>query len=546
MMRGSRQRPAGPRIRLQAVAALLLTGSIGGAHALPVENDNPDVAMRLDTQVRYNLGTRIESRDPKIGGNANFDESDFKFNKGQLINNRLDLFSEFDFSYRRQMGFRASGAAWYDAAYDSQVKTNPAFAGRSSYTGDRYTSFTDRFYRGPSGEILDAFVFGNFDFGESKAVRVKFGQHAIFWGESVFNANHSVAYSQAPVDARKALTSPGIEAKETFLPITQLSAQLQLADDFAVNGQYFFDWKANRLPEGGTYFGAADFLFDGPDRFSPAPGLFLRHEAAVTPKKRGNWGVNARWSPEWLDGTVGFYFRRLDERQPFAPQVNVPGGFYRLVYPQNTELFGVSLGKNVGGVGVGAEFSRRNNTALNGVGVNPATLDGPRGNSYHAVLNGTVLNNLGKWANTLTVVGELAWSRLDKVTANPNLFKGIGFAGCASNDSRTDTCATKSVYLANLLVIPKWLQVFPGVDVSTPVSVSYGLKGNGATLGGGNRHSGNYSLGLSVEYLARYNFDLKYVDFLAKYRDNGTAVTTVNGAAYTDRGLLSFTFKTTF
>jgi hypothetical protein len=538
------RRPGGP---LRAVAAAaLLAGSAGAVHAMPIATDNGDLEMRLDTQVRYNLGVRLEQRDPKIGSNANFDESDFKFDRGDLINNRLDVYTEFDLSYRQQAGFRISGAAWADAAYDSNVRSNPAFASRTSYSGDRYTAFTDRFYRGPSGELLDAFVFGNVEFGQGQALRMKLGRHAIFWGESIFNANHSVAYSQAPIDARKALTSPGIEAKETFLPVNQLSAQLQLLDQLTVSAQYFLDWKPNRLPEGGTYFGGADFLFDGPDRFVPAPGLVLTHAPSVTPKKRGNWGVNARWSPEWLDGTLGFYWRRFDERQPFAPQVDVPGGFYRLVYPQGTQLVGVSLGKNLGGVAVGAELSRRINTAFNGVGVNAATLDGPRGNSYHGVVNGTILTRPGALASSLTAVGEFAFSRWDKVTTNSNLFKALGLPACASNDARTDTCATRNYYGVNLLVIPKWLQVLPGLDVSTPVSLGYGLKGNAATLAGGNQGGGNYSVGVSFEYLARYNFDIKYVDFLARYRDNGTAVTTVNGAPYTDRGLLSLTFKTSF
>jgi hypothetical protein len=537
---------AGPIVTLHAVAILWLTAPIGTANAFTIQSDNPDVGMRWDTQLRYNLGRRLEGRDPKIANNANFDESDFKFDRGDLINNRLDIFSEFDFAYRKQYGFRLSAAGWFDAAYDSEVKTSPAFAARSSYTNDRYSSFTKRFYRGPSGEILDAFVFGNWDFGESKAVRAKLGQHAIYWGESVFNANHSVAYSQAPVDGRKALTSPGIEAKETFLPIDQLSGQLQLSDDFALNGQYFFDWKPNRLPEGGTYFGGADFLFDGPDRFSAAPGLFLRRADAVVPDKRGNWGVNAKWSPSWLDGNLGLYYRRFDERQPFSPQINVGSRLYRLVYPRDTELIGISLGKNIGGVAVGAELVKRRNTAFNGTGVNPATLDGPRGDSYHAILNGTLLTNLGKWANTLTVVGELVWSRWDKVTSNPNLFKALGFPGCTTNDAIGDSCATKNYYGINLLVSPKWLQVYPGLDLSMPISVSYGLKGNAATLAGGNDGSGNYSIGLSFDYLSKYTFDIKYIDYLVKYRDNGTAATTVNGGPYSDRGLLALTFKTTF
>ena len=46
----------------------------------------------------------------------------------------------------------------------------------------------------------------------------------------------------------------------------------------------------------------------------------------------------------------------------------------------------------------------------------------------------------------------------------------------------------------------------------------------------------------------KYRFDLKYIDFVGHYRDNGTAVTSQNGltAFLNDRGFVSLTFKTTF
>ena len=118
-------------------------------------------------------------------------------------------------------------------------------------------------------------MFGNFDIGPT-TLRLKAGKHSIFWGDVAFNANHSVAYSQMPNDSRKSLASPGVEAKETVLPLNQLSGQLQITDTLAVAGQYFLDWKPNRLPEGGTYYGAADFLFYGPDKFSLSPALTVR------------------------------------------------------------------------------------------------------------------------------------------------------------------------------------------------------------------------------------------------------------------------------
>ena len=546
----SLQAPAPRATRLAwAVAGLCAAGA---ANAVEFDVGNPDFALRWDNTVRYNIAVRAEGKDPKIANAANSDESDNKFDRGDVVNNRLDLLSELDLVYKGKMGFRVSAAGWYDAGYnDHNVPTAAAYA-NSSYDNNTYSSFTKRYYNGPSGEFLDAFVFGNVELGGA-TLRVKAGKHSLFWGDVIFNANHSVAYSQMPSDSRKSLSSPGVEAKETVLPLNQLSAQLQILDNLAVAGEYFLDWKPNRLPEGGTYYGAADFLFYGPDRFflnpGAAPTLSVRRTDALEPGKTGNWGLNLKWSPDWVDGTIGVYYRKFDERQPWsAPQVVPPSasgaGFYRLVYAKGTEVFGVGLNKNIGGFAVASELSMRRNTALINSGINAATLEGPRGDTYHGFINATVLGNLSA-SVPYTAVFELAGSRWNKVTTNPNLFNGEGFAGCSAAGTGF-SCATKNYLGVSALFNPKILQVFPSADLSIPIFVQGGIKGNAATLSGGNKNAGNYSVGLTLDYQSQYVIGLTYSDFFGKYKDNGSVVTVGNGPLYEDRGLLALSFRTSF
>jgi len=548
--------PCGVRLRKQVAVAAAAMCAAGGASALEFNTGNPDLAVRWDNTVRYNLSGRAERRDPAIANYSTTDESDNKFGGGKIVNNRLDIFSELDMVYQSRLGARLSAAGWYDAGYnDHSVPTGPNLAGRGSYNNDTYSHTVNRYYNGPSGELLDAFVFGNFDIA-GKPVRLKVGKHSIFWGDVVFNANHSVAYSQMPGDTRKQLSSPGIEAKETVLPVAQISGQIQLADTLSLAGQYFLDWKPNRNPEGGTYYGAADFLFDGPDHFSLAPGFAVPRAEAVEPdKKRGNWGINLKWSPEWLDGTLGVYYREFDERQPWStPQIVArPGGFYRLSYPRGTRLVGLGLNKNIGGVAVAMEVSKRMNTAfVNGgatsasnIGIDPVTLEGARGDSYHGFVNATVLGNLGARV-PFTLVGEVVASHWERVTANPNLFKAEGYGGCGPDDAGL-SCVTKNYMGVSLLFSPKILQVIPSGDLSIPLFVTYGIKGNAATLSGGNQGAGTYSIGLQLDYQQRYTFGLTYSDFLGKYKTNaaGTIIAS-NGPLYEDRGLLAFNFKTSF
>ena len=58
-------------------------------------------------------------------------------------------------------------------------------------------------------------------------------------------------------------------------------------------------------------------------------------------------------------------------------------------------------------------------------------------------------------------------------------------SGAKTVGDKSDGCATKDVLLMQVSFTPQWLQAFPGVDLSAPMSLGYGLHGNGATLGGG-------------------------------------------------------------
>ena len=65
--------------------------------------------------------------------------------------------------------------------------------------------------------------------------------------------------------------SPGIETKEVFLPVNQLSFKAQLTSDLTVAGQYALEWKPLRAPNGGTYLMGADTA-PNVDRLGVAPG----------------------------------------------------------------------------------------------------------------------------------------------------------------------------------------------------------------------------------------------------------------------------------
>ncbi|HJV26995.1 MAG TPA: DUF1302 domain-containing protein [Aromatoleum sp.] len=543
---------------LAVAAAILAMG--GNAQAFEFDTGNADLQVRWDNTVRYNVATRVEKRDDKIGNSAVSDEGTYSFDRGDLVANRLDLLSELDVIYKGMTGFRVSGAGWYDDAYGDESQSNPnaPFNSIPSYRNHEYSHYTKRLYHGPSGELLDAFVFGNFDAGDVP-VRLKAGRHTVFWGESLFlnGALNSVSYSQMPLDLQKGFATPGVEAKELFRPLNQVSGQAQVTDTLSVAAQYFLDWEAYRYPEGGTYLGPVDFAFNGPDRqFIPRLG-FAANGKPVEPKHDGEYGLALRWSPEVLDGTLGFYYRRYADKLPQILLTRVGAGVsrYNLIYAGDIDLYGVSLAKNIAGISVGAEFSYRRNTPLNAqvLGISPTGLPdrgettGPRGDTYHGLVNflgvisKTPVFDAANWA------AEVTWARWDKVRSGKNLFYAEGFVPCRGRD-KWDGCTTRDFWGLSLSFTPTWYQVLPGVDLSAPVSASVGLSGNAPTVFGGNEGNGNYSVGLSADVFQKYRIDLKYIDYFGRYRDNGTAVTTQNGftTLLKDRGFVSLTLKTTF
>ena len=557
-------RPAARRhaLRCTAIASAVLAATLGAGHALAFEIDTgiPDLTVRWDNTPRVNLGWRVEKRDPKIGNTAIADEGTYSFDNGDMVARRVDWLTELDVVYKKNFGGRLSATGWVDGAYGDDSKTNPnaPLSNIPSYIGKKYSSTINRLYQGPGGELMDAFVFGRFDLGEVPTT-VKLGRHTLYWGESLFlggNVN-GIAYAQNPLDLQKGFATPGTEAKELFRPLNQISGQAALTDTLTIGAQYFLEWESFRYPEGGTYLGPVDFAFNGPDRqfISPALGFASRGNPSE-PKQRGDWGLSARWSPDWLDGTAGFYYRNFSDKLPqtFITQVGPGVTRYNLIYTDNIDLFGISLAKNIGGVSLGGELSYRKNTPLNSqvLGIAPGLpaqgeTKGPIGDTAHGLVNllgvipQTALFDAATWAT------ELTWAHLVSVHSGANLFNGEGYAPCKGKD-KWDGCATKNYFGVALAFTPTWFQTFPGVDLSMPVSYSQGLSGNSALVFGGNQKLGNYSLGLAADVFQKYRFDLKYSDYIGAYRDNGTSVTSANGFTtyLKDRGFISATFKATF
>jgi len=507
-----------------------------------------NLSIRLDTSLRYNLGVRIEGRDARIADNPSSDEGDWRFDRGEIITNRLDILSEFELDWRNTLGVRVSAAGWYDAAYDGRVRQNPRLAALdSSYTDNRYSAVTRRYYLGPSGEFLDAFAYANLNLG-GRAVSIKAGRHIVYWGNAALTQG-GISYSQGPVDGRKGAANPGTEARELFLPQNQLSLTAQITPMISIGAQYYFEWDHVRSPEGGTFLAGSDLTLDGPDR--AGGGLpFIRGAALGPERERGDWGLSVRATLPSNGWTIGAYYRDFTERNGLWLLRNPLNPLeYRAVFPRNTTLIGLSLDSTMGPLAVGAELSQRKDAGLASVGFSLAD-EGARGDTWHALVNIVYGVPQTRWWSSGTLLMEMTYDALDKLTRNQALFNRAGSAACPLG--KYAGCATGEAWGLGMNFTPTWTQALKGVDISIPVTIQTGLKGNTPDFGGTSQGAVSYSLGVQFDVKRQWLLSLTYADVNAKIRPTGTTgplgpLYTGNGGWLTsDRGRIVFTAKASF
>ncbi len=310
--------------------------------------------------------------------------------------------------------------------------------------------------------------------------------------------------------------------------------------------------------------------------------------------------MSARWSPQWLDGTLGFYYRNATD---IFPQVVLTPGFaalpaatctaiggivvapgaciinrnatnvadlttkgkfgtYNLAYGDDIHMYGITFSKNIAGVSVGAEISFRQNMPLvsDPVRVLPAPLvptspgaiattavptdgtPGALGDTWHGLINLIGIIPQTPLFDTATWAMELTAMRWQSVTQNEAVF--LGRDNYSGINKPTRNYAGLGINLT-----PTWFQVLPGMDLLLPISWSQGISGNSSVALGGNKDGGTYAVGVAADLYQKYRVDLKYTGYYGNYTIDPTgAANPFNGAFATlsDRGWVSLTFKTTF
>ena len=598
---------------------LVLIGT-GSAYAFNIPTGNDDLVLRWDNTVRYTMMYRLLDPDssfldsgdggvtvvnpygplvpPSMGGgvpgqpaflfgngastrfgNVNGDDGNRNFDHG-MVSNRIDLLSEADLVFKKSYGVRVSGAFWFDQRYrdhfynSSAATSNLDFNGSTGNLGG-LSDYADNRYAGPSGELLDAFVFAKIDAG-SVPLYFKLGRHIYSWGQGLLNPMYAISYGQMPLDLGKAQANPGIESKELFRPTNMVSLVAQITPTLQVAGQFYLQRERNILPAEGTYFATNDVALDGEGHMIFA-GQNIIHGLDVEGKRWHDYGIAVQWSPI-ADGdtTFGFYYRRFTDRMPSLFITVDPTGYqYHAAYKSDIDLYGVSLATVLGGFSIGAEVSYREHMPLlqtrpNGLGgathaslvPSDGEIYGPTGQVLFALVN--FMNMLKKtplW-DAGTYMAEFdycRWMSVDGGMTSDSFdsFHTLYLYGLSSSDVPLANFAgnsdgwgrvTRDAMTATFVFSPQYLQILPGLDLTVPISLSYGLFGHAAVAGGNAEGDGNFGIGLNFDYLSTYKLNFTYSNYFGKVHEDGWFGTVTRGsyASMKDRDFISMTFKVSF
>lgn len=342
-----------------AKAGFALAGLIPLVLALPagaVEFSFVDgeVTGSLDTTLSYGQLYRVQGQD-KTNDDTNGNDGNRNFDTG-LVSEVFKVTSDLEANYQNY-GLFVRGTAFYDTQIMDKRNDNDDYRPSQSYPNNPYFTDETRESAGTNAEILDAYVYGNWDVG-SMPLTVKVGRQVFNWGEGIFYRGG--INTTNPIDAAK-FRLPGSELKEVLVPVEAINFNIGLTDNLSLESFYQWNWKESAIDPAGTFFSETDLFADGGNtaytRYDNPllPVVMSGYESALAAGLVGNglYGPNSYLDPENKvfkvanvgrdinaknDGQYGFALRYV------AEELNLTEfGFYFINYHAKEPQIAVDL-----------------------------------------------------------------------------------------------------------------------------------------------------------------------------------------------------------
>jgi hypothetical protein len=527
--------------------ATAITLGSAAASAGPSLQLGEDTTLDSTLTVNYTASMRTAKQASQYLNDPNNDDGTRNFKRGSLINNRLSLFGELQLKHDN-LGAVLRGSHFYDDAYHQRNANDSPDTVNKLGHNDGFSDKT-RELSGGRARLLDAYVYGNFDVGETQYLSLKAGRHLVAWGESLFWSN--ISQGQAPVDATK-FNVPGTEAKDSYLPVGQVSGSWSLNEDLALVGYYQYEWEKTDLNPVGDYFGSdtfgpgAEFFRLGSGQVSSLPnGAAVAFAGDKDASDSGQWGLGVRY--RITENTeVGVFHYRYNERvgsmffdftgtTRYSSLKNIghtgEAMTYRLGYFEDVKLTGISFSSKVGdSVQYAGDLSYRDGAAVYLASGAPTT-----GQIWQGNLNTSYILGPSLLAQQTTFMAEVVHQRIagvDKLTISGG---GPGVDGTFDNfESDTQTRGSTLLGIGAYMDYPS---VATGLDLSTKVVWTQNV--DGSAYQGLGRDEKRLTLGGDFKYLGNFQIGMTYVAYLS-------SPDVAQGRLLADRDYLSLNAKYSF
>lgn len=329
-----------------ALAGLLPLLVAAQAQAVEFSFADGEVAGSIDTTVSYGQLWRVQGQD-KNNDDINTNDGNRNFDTG-LVSEVYKITSDLEATYQNY-GVFVRGTAFYDTQImdkrnNYQDNNSPRQPSQNFPNDDSFT-YETRHKAGRDAQILDAYVYGNWDVAEMP-VTGRVGKQVFNWGESLFYRGG--INTTNPIDAAK-FRLPGSELKEVLVPVEAFSGSIGLTDSLSMEAFYQWNWRESAIDPVGTYFSETDLFADGGNTaYSTQPaltgvGAFYPGLSAagvgglqggrnvdangnikvasvgqdINAKNDGQFGVNFKYIAEELNSTeFGAYFVNYHAKEP--------------------------------------------------------------------------------------------------------------------------------------------------------------------------------------------------------------------------------------
>lgn len=296
-----------------------------------------DLNVQIDTTVSAGVTLRASDRDcTKVsvlnGGCANgdgrttgvnSDNGNLNFDQWDFVNQTLQATMDIQGTWQNY-GFFVRPTAFYDFVY---AENDLRFRDLEPNAKDQLDYDFD---------VLDAFVYGNWDIG-GHYTTVRFGKQVLNWGESLFIQGGINSFQAVDVSR---IRTPGAELKDALTPMPMVFASTTLTPNLSVEAFWQFKYEYTELDPAGSFFSTDDITgrgslpgllrpnVDNPDLANPPgavplPGdpvaIAVRRSSDRIESETDQFGLALRYYAEELGDGVdfGLYAIRYTSRLPY-------------------------------------------------------------------------------------------------------------------------------------------------------------------------------------------------------------------------------------